>query len=49
MNARKILGAYGFWLAGVLSAAGAAWLLYRSRAITYYELQEDELAAEADY
>jgi hypothetical protein len=31
---RKILGAYGFWLAGVLTAAAAAWLLYRSKLIT---------------
>lgn len=35
MNAKKLLKAYGLWLGGVLSAALAAWLLYRSRAITY--------------
>lgn len=39
---KAILRAYGLWLAGVLSAAAAAYFLYRSRAITY-EL-EDELA-----
>lgn len=32
---KKMLSAYGLWLAGVLSAAAAAWLLYRSRAITF--------------
>lgn len=35
MNAKRILKAYGLWLGGVLTAAFAAWLLYRSRAITY--------------
>ena len=44
MNAKRLLGAYGLWLAGVLSAAAAAYLLHRSRVIGY-ELQ-DELQAE---
>ncbi len=34
MNARKVLAAYGLWLAGVMSAGLAAWLLYRSRAVS---------------
>ncbi len=32
---KKIAKAYGLWFAGVLSAAAAAWLLYRSRLITH--------------
>lgn len=31
---KKLLAAYGLWLAGVVSAGVAAWLLYRSRIIT---------------
>lgn len=32
---KKIANAYALWLGGVLSAAVAAWLLYRSRIITH--------------
>lgn len=39
---KKILAAYGFWAAGVLTAVAAAWLLYRSRVLTG-ELAGDEL------
>lgn len=48
---KKIAAAYGLWLAGVVSAALAAWLLYRSRAITFDaqdELEELELEHELD-
>lgn len=45
MNVKTVLRAYGLWLAGVLSAAAAAWFLYRSRLVSV-EL-EDEL--EGDY
>jgi hypothetical protein len=31
---KKILAAYGFWAAGVLTAVAAAWLLYRSRVLS---------------
>lgn len=42
MKLSAVLRAYGFWLAGVLTAAGAAYFLYRSRLVSL-EL-EDELA-----
>lgn len=36
VNVRKLLGAYGLWLAGVLSAAlAAAWWLHLARRGTY--------------
>ena len=44
MTPKAVLRAYGLWLAGVLSAAAAAYFLYRSRAISY-EL-EDETAGD---
>lgn len=40
MNAKRILKAYGLWLGGVLSAGLAAWLLYRSRSLSY-DLEAD--------
>ena len=43
---KKLLSAYGLWLAGVVSAAVAAWLLYRSRAITFEAADELELEHE---
>lgn len=43
---KTVFRAYGLWLLGVLSAAAAAYFLYRSRAISY-EL-EDELAGAGD-
>jgi hypothetical protein len=42
VSMKAILRAYGLWLLGVLSAAAAAWFLYRSRLVSY------ELADEAD-
>ena len=39
---KAVMRAYGLWFAGVLSAAAAAWFLYRSRLVSY-EL-EDEYA-----
>lgn len=39
---KKVLAAYGFWAAGVLTAVAAAWLLYRSRVLTG-ELADVEL------
>lgn len=47
MNAKRIMKAYGLWLGGVLTAALAAWLLYRSRAITY-EVEADYFEPQAD-
>lgn len=45
MTVKKILGAYGIWLAGVLSAAAAATLfLYRHRLVSY-EPDADEYEA----
>ncbi len=35
MTAKAVLRAYGLWLLGVLSAAAAAYFLYRSRLVTY--------------
>lgn len=47
MTTKAILRAYGLWLAGVLSAAAAAWFLYRSRLVSL-EL-EDEAGADDGY
>ena len=43
---KKIVAAYGLWLAGVLSAAAAAWLLYRSRVLTYEPDDGPDLSGE---
>lgn len=43
MNVKKLLGAYGLWLAGVLSAALAAgWVLHLARRGTYDAEPGDE-------
>lgn len=47
MNAKRVLKAYGLWLGGVLTAAFAAWLLYRSRSITY-DLEADYYGPEPE-
>jgi len=41
---KRYLAAYGLWLAGVLTAAAAAWFFYRR----VLELGEQELAAELE-
>lgn len=44
MSLKAVLRAYGFWLAGVLSAAAAAFFLYRSRVLSLElegELEDD--------
>lgn len=52
MTAKRILKAYGLWLGGVLTAALAAWLLYRSGSIEYggddWELPEADVLPAAE-
>lgn len=45
MTVKAVLRAYGLWLLGVLSAAAAAWFLYRSRLVTY-ELADEYAGAD---
>lgn len=51
MSTRAVLRAYGLWLAGVLSAAAAAFFLYRSRVLSVElegELEGDDYARQVD-
>jgi hypothetical protein len=45
---KAVLRAYGLWLLGVLSAAAAAWFLYRSRLVSYELEDEASLEGVAD-